>query len=302
VVPSVGDRFVLRSYSPMIAMAGGVIIDAHPVKHRRYRDDELEAIARREGGGPLAILLETVGGAGLAGVKPKDLVDATSLSRADVDAAVKEETEAGNLRVTGNGRVLSADAWRIACRAVLEEGKRFRERHPLRWGLTREELRTSVGDGASAPTFGELLQELSEAGDVRLQGDKVRVGEGEVVFEGDAAAERDRLDALFREAGCTPPDVMEALDAKRERLSREVLLALVDVGVIHKINEDLFFHDEAMRQAREAMESLQAADGGITVGTFRDRLGISRKYAVPMLEHFDGLRVTRRDGDVRVLR
>jgi selenocysteine-specific elongation factor len=185
---------------------------------------------------------------------------------------------------------------------VLEEGKRFRERHPLRWGLTREELRTLVGNGASPQTFGELLQELAEAGDVRLQGDKVRAGEGDVVFEGEAAAERDRLDALFRAAGCTPPDVSEAMDAGRARLSREVLLALVDVGVIHKINEDLFFHDEAMQRARVAMQALQSADGGITVGTFRDRLGISRKYAVPMLEHFDGLRVTRRDGDVRVLR
>ncbi len=302
VVPSVGDRFVLRSYSPMIAMAGGVIVDAHPAKHRRYRDDELDAIARREGGGPLAILLETVGGAGLTGVKPKDLVDATSMSRADVDDAVKEETDAGNLRLTSNGRVLSADAWRIAARAVLEEGKRFRERHPLRWGPAREELRTSVGDGASPQTFGELLQELADAGDVRLQGEKVRVGEGDVVFEGDAADERDRLEKVFRDAGCAPPTLAEALDLRRERLSREVLLALADQGVLHKISEDLYFHDTAMQQAREAMLALQGADGGITVGTFRDRLGISRKFAVPMLEHFDALRVTRRDGDVRVLR
>ncbi|MBZ0267089.1 selenocysteine-specific translation elongation factor [bacterium] len=302
VVPSVGDRFVLRSYSPMIAMAGGVIIDPHPTKHRRYRPDELEAMERREGGGPLAILLEKVHGAGLLGVKTKDLVDATSLSRDEVDAAVREEEQAGTVRLSANGRVLSADAWRIARRGVLEEGARFRERHPLRWGPTREELRTAVGQGASTQTFGALLDELAEEGAVRLAGEKVRVGEGDVEFDGPAKAERDRLEALYRAAMCAPPERAEAVGAGQADLANEVLLALADQGVLEKVTPDFFLHRDAIARAVEVMHELNERDGNISVGTFRDALGISRKYAVPLLEYFDVKRITRRDGDIRILR
>jgi len=302
IVPSVGDRFVLRSYSPMMTMAGGTIIDAHPAKHRRYREDELEQVVRREGGGPLAILLETVSHAGLVGVKPKDLVEATSMSKEELDGAIRAEVEAGNLRLASNGRVLSGDAWRIARRGVLEEGKRFRERHPLRWGPTREELRLSVGEGASTQTFGQLLEELAAEGEVRLSEEKVRVGEGDVVFDGAAARERDRLDALYREAGCSPPERADALADGPSDLAAEVMAALVDQGVLEKATPEMLFHRDAIAQAVAAMRDITERDGNVTVGAFRDALGISRKYAVPLLEYFDVKRVTRRDGDVRVLR
>ncbi len=302
VVPAVGDRFVLRSYSPMVAMAGGTIIDAHPTKHRRYRPDELESIVRREGGGPLAILLETVHAAGLMGVKPKDLVEATSMSREDLGEAVKEETEGGNLRVASNGRVLSADAWRLVARSVLEEGKRYRERHPLRWGLAREELRGAIGLGASTQTFGELLGELASEGELVLKEEKVRVGEGDVVFEGEAAAERDRVDSLYRDAGATPPNSKELLGPAASPLTREVVYALLEQGVLRKISEELLYHREAVEHARTVLREIQDSDGAITVGTVRDRLQFSRKYAVPLLEWMDAERITRRDGDQRTLR
>jgi selenocysteine-specific elongation factor len=302
VVPAVGDRFVLRSYSPMHAMAGGTIVDAHPDKHHRFRPEEVEAIARREGGGPIALLLEAVAEKGLGGVKPKDLVTATSLSRDEVDRAVAEETASGNLRVTGGGRVVSEDEWRVAARTVLEEGTRFRERHPLRWGIPREELRGIVGGQASPTVMGELLEEIAERGEIVLAGDKVRVGGGEVVFEGKALAERERIDHAYLEAGCSPPDVGEVIAAGSDRaLGEEVVGALVDLGDLKKVTEEIYYHREAWERAHAALLGIHARDGGITVGAFRDELGISRKYAVPLLEMFDALKVTRRNGDVRAL-
>lgn len=301
VVPAVGDRFVLRSYSPAHAMAGGTIVDPHPAKHRRGRADELEAVARREGGGPVALLLEKAGASGLAGVKPRDLATAASLSAAEVDAHVARECEAGNLRLTAGGRVVAGDAWRVAARAVVARALQFQERHPLRWGPSREEVRAAVASSSSPAIFGELLDELAAAGEVALSGDKIRVGGGDVVFDGDAARERDRVDAIYRRTGFQPPELKTVL-AEGGRLTEEVVWALVDTGVLEKINDDLLFHREAMEGARATLAVISARDGEITVGAFRDALGISRKYAVPMLEHFDVLRVTRRDGDIRKLR
>ncbi len=311
VVPALGDRFVLRSYSPLHAMAGGTIVDPHPDKHRRYRPDELEAIERREGGGPVGILLETVGEAGLVGVKPKDLVDATSMSREEVVEAVEREREAGTLRLAGNGRIFSADAWRVAGRRMIDEGKRFRERHPLRWGATREDLRGAAGFQASATVLAELLDELAAAGDVEIRHDRVRVGGGEVVFEGEAAVERDRVEAVYRVGGVAPPMLEEVLASagagggragvKAAALTEEVVGALADIGVLERLNPDLYVHAEAMAKYMTAIRGLVEADGTFTVAAFRDALEISRKYAVPVLEYLDGARVTRRDGDVRRL-
>ncbi|MFN8177457.1 MAG: selenocysteine-specific translation elongation factor [bacterium] len=301
VVPAVGDRFVLRSYSPAHTMAGGTIVDPHPPKHHRGRADEIEAVARREGGGPVALLLEKIGAAGLAGAKVRDLAAATSLPAAQVEEQLKEEAAAGSVRFTEGGRVVATDSWRVARRAVVERAERFREVHPLRWGPSREELRAAVAADASPTVFGELLDELARDGEITLSGDKVRTGGGDVVFEGDAARERDRIAAAYRQAGCSPPDLKEVLE-KGGRLAEEVAFALVDQGELERVTPELFFHRDAIAAARDALREIHARDGNITVGSFRDRLGISRKYAVPLLEHFDALRVTRRDGDVRSLR
>ncbi len=301
-VPALGDRFVLRSYSPLYTMAGGTIVDPHPQKHRRYRPDELEAIARREGGGPIALLLERVGTAGLAGAKSKDLVDATSLSREEVAAAVEQEREEGTLRVAANGRIFSADAWRMAARAILDEARRFQERHPLRWGVTREDLRATIGSEATPVVLAELLEELREAGEIEMRRDRVRVGGDEVRFEGKAKEEAERLEALYREGGCSPLLRVEVLErAPDSRLTAEVIDALVDREVLEKVTPELYFHSESFGRCRQALRDLDAREGGITVAAFRDELKISRKYAVPLLEYFDTLKVTRRDGDVRKL-
>ena len=79
-------------------------------------------------------------------------------------------------------------------------------------------------------------------------------------------------------------------------------MALVDLGVLERATPEIFFHRDAIELAKETMRSLTERDGNVAVGAFRDAMGISRKYAVPLLEHFDSTRVTRRDGDVRVLR
>jgi len=302
LVPALGDRFVLRSYSPLHTMAGGTIVDPHPTKHRRYRPAELEAIEKREGGGSIALLREAATEGGLAGVKPKDLVKATSLSAAELDEAIAEEAAAGNLRLTANGRVLSGDVWRLAKRSVVEEGTRFRERHPLRWGMSREDARMAVGQNVTPPVLGELLDELVAEGAVRVNGDRIRVGDDEVVFEGAAAAERARVIDVYRTAGLSAPDLKDVLAAAPSaRLAEEVVASLVDQGELVKITDQIYYHVGAWSTAHAALKELEARDGSITVGAFRDHLQISRKYAVPVLEMFDARRITRREGDARRL-
>ncbi|NNE43968.1 MAG: selenocysteine-specific translation elongation factor, partial [Gemmatimonadetes bacterium] len=302
IVPALGDRFVLRSYSPMVTMAGGTIVDPHPTKHRRYREEELAAIEKREGGGPIAIVLEAAVAAGLGGVKPKALAEATSLSGEEIRALVAGEQETGSLRTTAGGRVVSEDVWRLARRTVTEHGEQFRERHPLRWGVTRAELRQVLGGSPSPAVLGELLDELAAEGAVELREEQVRVGGGEVVFEGAAARERDRVEALYRAAGFAPPDRRDVIAGSADPdLTHDVLAALQEQQLLEKLDEELFYHRDAWNDALAVIRNLHAAAGSISVGDVRDKLGISRKFAVPLMERMDAKRITRRDGDVRTL-
>jgi selenocysteine-specific elongation factor len=292
VVPAVGDRFVVRSYSPMHTMAGGTVIDPHPRKHGRQRIDEIEALRSREEGGHMALFLESVANAGLKGVKTQDLVEATSMTRDEVEQAVAAEMEIGTIRRSENGRIFSTDVWGIARRTILEQGRRFQERHPMRWGMTREEFRAALGKDASTPVVGEL----------DLRGDKVRIGGGDIKFEGKAAGERDRIDAAFRTAGCAPPDVKEVVAASRDRaIATEVVAALLDQEVLIKVTPDILLHREAWAALLAALRKIAARDKTISVQAIREELGISRKYSVPILEYLDARKVTRREGDVRVL-
>ncbi|MGQ0721533.1 MAG: selenocysteine-specific translation elongation factor [Candidatus Eiseniibacteriota bacterium] len=302
VVAAHGDRFVVRSYSPMVTMAGGTIVDPHPGKHKRYRPDELDALAKREGGGPAAILLEAVAAVGLGGAKPTALATATSMTAEDLRQVIDTEVGAGTLRRTAGGRVVSTDVWRLARRGALEAGARFQERHPLRWGCSRDDLRQAVGGDASPAVMSELLDELVRDGEIEVHGDRVRVGGGEVVFEGRAKAERERLEALYGAAGLSPPDRKDVLaGAKDAALAADVIEALLEQGVLEKLAEEILVHQDAWRRALETVREIHAADGAITVGAVRDKLGISRKFAVPLLETMDAKRITRRDGDVRAL-
>ncbi len=302
VVAAVGDRFVLRSYSPMHTMAGGTIIDAHPKKHSRHQADEIDALKSREEGGPIAILTETIVRAGLAGVKTQDLVASTSMSRDEVERIVGERTLARELRRSEAGRILSADAWAVARRTILEEARRFQERYPLRYGMTREELRAVLGTEASAAVVAELVAELASENHVTLRGEKVRTGGSEVVFSGKMATERARIERTYRNASLAPPNWSEVIAAAPDRaLASEVMAALLDLEELVRITPELLVHREAMDGLRAALRKIAARDGVITLAALRDETGMSRKYSVPMLEYLDARRVTRREGDARVL-
>jgi selenocysteine-specific elongation factor len=168
--------------------------------------------------------------------------------------------------------------------------------------MTREEFRAALGKDASTPVVGELLQELANAGELDLRGDKVRIGGGDIKFEGKAAGERDRIDAAFRTAGCAPPDVKEVVAASRDRaIATEVVAALLDQEVLIKVTPDILLHREAWAALLAALRKIAARDKTISVQAIREELGISRKYSVPILEYLDARKVTRREGDVRVL-
>ena len=136
-----------------------------------------------------------------------------------------------------------------------------------------------------------------------MQGAAVRLGGHTIQLSAEELAARDQIASAFEQAGLDIPSAQEVLaNLRLDRARAEKLLRmLVKENVLRKIREDLIFHQSALHQVREVLARRKAENPRLSVPEFKDLTGLSRKYAIPLLEYLDRERVTRRDGDERII-
>jgi selenocysteine-specific elongation factor len=302
VVARRGDRFVIRSYSPMTTVAGGTVIDVAERKTRRFRSESLESLRTKESGSGSDLAAEHLRAAGRQGLAPAELE-----KRASLVGGVGEETLTA---LEGAGRAVRAEAARWYDRAAVEDlagrllavAGEFQRRNPLRWGIGKEELRSRLPRDAGAGLVGWLLETMREDGKLQLQGDRVRAGNEELVLSEAAGRAAVSLRQTMHDAGNAPPLVSELEKSWRHPDVDlwQLLDLLVDRGELTKVAPDLYYDAGVLEAARRRLVEHLASAPEITVGDVKTILGVSRKFAVPLLEFLDRDGTTRRVGDRRV--
>ncbi|HEY3281720.1 MAG TPA: selenocysteine-specific translation elongation factor [Armatimonadota bacterium] len=304
-----GDRYVLRLYSPLVTLGGGVVLDPHAVRHRRRHAPTLERLGLLLTGTPEDRLLQAAREAGLAGLSQKEASSALGLTAREAQELLDRLSE-GETAESGvvpplarlGGRWLHQDALGEGLDRVARVLAGYHREAPLRAGLSREELKSRVAPKLEAKLWIALLEAWSARGELRLTGAVVGLPGHEVAFtpaQSEAAAV---LEERYRAAGFDPPAEDAALSALPTGAQPlEVLAALIDQGTLVHIAPGLYLHRDAYDTALAALRELAAAHGSVTVGLMRDAVGSSRKVIVPLMEHFDTLGITRRVGDSRVL-
>ena len=298
-----GDRFIVRSYSPMATVAGGAVLDAGR-RYRRYREEDLQALALAERGDPLDLLL-----AALRGPQPVGAVEAarrTGLPREEATAALGALSADGRVRVVGDAPLyLATGAWHDLRARVEGELTAYHRRHPLRVGMPREELRHAVLPSLDARSMAAVVAEWTAERAVRVDGERVALPDFAPELPAGLAAVADRLVTALEAAGLTPPSVGEALAAAGfaadEEGPAEFLAHLVEAGRLVRVDPGLYFGAAAVAGAAERVRAFLRQRGQATVAELRDVLGVTRKHAVPLAEYLDGIHVTRRVGDIRQL-
>jgi selenocysteine-specific elongation factor len=194
----------------------------------------------------------------------------------------------------------SAEQLREAAIAALTA---FHAREPLKPGMSKEELRMRLG-GIDERVFLFLLERVAARSVIVVEKDKVRLATHQVRLDPDQQALLDRLEGEFRQAGVAPPSLDEAF--AKLQMSRPEDQALVQVLLderrLVRVKEGLYFHAQALQAAEAAVLAFLREHRAITPQDVKDLLGISRKYAIPLMEYLDAQRVTVRQGDRRVLR
>ena len=298
-----GVRFILRQFSPVITIGGGVIIENTPPRRISSRELYLDLLKTLEGSDQRAALRTRITAAGTAGFTSAELVARTGRNRSDIERDLKNLPEI----VAVGESVLPAQAVEIIRKGLVAAATRFHKEHPLEPGIKREELRQQLQD-VPEPVLYAVLDATVRANQLNIAGDLVHLPGRGVVMKDEEAESKKIIEQAFSAAGLQVPalkDVLAGLKIDRTRAQKIMTLLLRD-KVLLKISEDLVFHQSSIAELRHKLTALKAkaAPGAVVkidIGQFKDLTGVTRKYAIPLLEYFDRERVTRRVGDARVI-
>ena len=305
IVGALGDRFILRSYSPQVTIGGGLILDAFPPRHRS-RDvaavrARLDVLLKGDRAQQLAVF---VAGADRHGLRRGDLAARTGWRDEVIDTAAKRALADGAI-VDAEGVWLSRERFNELKRLVLNEVAAHHQHEPLLRGLAKEILRERLFAHAPIELFRGVLANLEKEGGLVAEKEIVRLPEHTRELSNEDSGLRDRLEKVYRDAGLAAPSLTEALEraGAAAQQGRKILQLLIDSGLLVKVHGEMFFHraalDELIKRVRE--HGAKQTDRAIDVAAFKELAGISRKYAIPLLEYLDRQRVTRREGDRRIV-
>ena len=300
-----GDRFIVRQFSPVVTLGGGVVLD--PLARRPLARDigrgtfleTLETGSREE-------LLAAMTARALMGLTMAEIVPRTGWLEKEI-----RET-AAKLNTAGKIKIVSEEPLGLLGRAKFDEVRRnlyervekFHKANPLLAGIPREELRASLGRRVHPETFRAALDELASERKVELQGELVRRAGAQIAMQPEESRAKDEIEKAFAGAGLAVPSVKEVL-AKlsiEPKRSEKILQILLRDKILTRVSAELIFHRDALVVLRERLAAYKKSKSErISVPAFKDLTGITRKYAIPLLEYLDRERVTRRVGDERVI-
>ena len=285
-----GDRFIIRRFSPVITIGGGVVLDLPTTLRTTGAAERLAVLAEADDAARVKLLVrEAEFGAGL-----KELVARTGWTEAAISAAASR----ASLMALANSWYVDAGWFRTTRGKLVNAVRAFHRDNPLAAGIARQELRAR--EIPRVPSF--LLDALlAAAAELALEGENVRLRTHTVVLQEDEERARAAIERTFEEAGLAVPPMAEALAASgvESKRARTLLESLVREKRLLRINQELVFHATAIERLRQVL--LARKSQHFAVGEFKEWTGISRKYAIPLLEYLDREHVTRREGDRRLI-
>jgi selenocysteine-specific elongation factor len=297
-----GDRAILRQFSPVVTIGGAVVLDAFPLIRQKpdARMQFLKTIAAGPAEKKPDALLARIGRQQKDGLTLAAAVRETGLQASALQPLLAEL--ARQKQVVQAGEVfVSSQAFTQARERLIAAVNAFHKANPLVRGISKEELREKLG--LQQPVMEAVLAELTLDKKVEVSGELVRAAGRGVELKDEEAKAKEQIEKAFARAGLKVPlmkDVLAALPVDRARAQKLVTLLLRD-RVLVKLADELVFHQNALLELRRIVTQQKTKSPKIDVGQFKDLLGVTRKYAIPLLEYLDRERVTRRVGDERVI-
>ena len=297
-----GDRFVVRFYSPLETIGGGVILDETPLRHKRKDPGVLEALKIKESGSGDEKLVQTIATFRYGLPTDDQLCRQLQLEEVELSRQLSELCGRGAVLALLPGRYLAAsvlDSCWEDCRKLLEA---YHQANPLHAGMKLAELRQKLLPGVDLSVADAMLDELEREGRIRRVADRYALQDFAVKLTKRQTAIRDRLLKIYRDAGLETPSLDELYPLflpKEKEDCKQVLESLVSGGELVLLSPQILYHGETYARVYEQARLFFDTHTEMTLAEFRDLLGTSRKYALAILEYFDRNKLTKKDGDLR---
>ena len=290
-----GDHFIIRQFSPLVTIGGGRVLDPTPVSRKFPSGPDLGILSA---GDPLSLLKLRIARRSQDGISLSELVKETGWKPGTIESKLTIAIKNGEIGRLGN-ILLTSVAWQSLKKEAVVALEQFHARNPLVHGISREQLRVELH--ASNAVFDALLQSLLLDKKIQLSGELVHLPGRGVVMKDEEAESKNKIEEAFASAALKVPalsEVIAGLKIDKTRAHKIVTLLLRD-KVLVKVSDGLVFHRNALEDLRKRVTAYKAKSPTMDVATFKELTGVSRKYAIPLLEYLDRERVTKRVGDSR---
>ena len=297
-----GDRFVIRFYSPLETIGGGVILDDHPYRHKRNDAQVLKMLAVKESGSDSDKLVQAVAEYGTELVPLQKLADRLSMDAGELEGSLEDLCGSGKLIEPLEKRYMASSefdkVW-ASCESLLAK---YHKDNPLHGGMKVAELRQKLLKGADRQRADAILDCLAREGKIKAVADRYALADFEVRLTKKQNALKTKLLQIYHKMGLEVENLDDVyVQFERNELAdcKQVLESLVSGGELVMLTPQLCIERSIYEDIWEKTKQHFAEHEELTLAEFRDMLGTSRKYALAVLEYYDKNKILKKDGDVR---
>jgi selenocysteine-specific elongation factor len=302
-----GDRFVIRSYSPMTTIGGGVVIDPLPLKHRRNRPLVLQHLTQLESDDPEKRVTTLLEEASDYGLPARELGIRMGLGAEGIEALLAALAGVGKVVVSRTGEDIiaySAVAFEKIKERLIRALEKYHDSNPAKSGIGREELRMRVARQLPDRPYRNLLTALNEQDEIVLEGDTVRLGSHQATLTPQQEDLAVRIINVLRPKSLSPPFLQELAEELKTPSAelKTVLNLLVDREDLVRIKDEYYITWTAHESLIKGIDAFFEANTELSLSNFREIVNTTRKWMIPLLEYLDRIQVTMRKGEVRIKR
>ncbi|WP_338031117.1 selenocysteine-specific translation elongation factor [Desulfonema limicola] len=307
------DRFVIRSYSPVRTIGGGYILNPIPKKHKRFRPEVIAGLKELTINESGQIIPYHIRESAYQGVSFFDLKIMTNMPEQKLRQALQSLLSAKTIVQADREKqiYIHQDSIEKLKNEITQCLSLYHKTNPLKTGISKEELRNQIfsknmgyNPDSSIKLFNLMINHMSRENAIVQEEDMVRLANHKISLGADQADVKKQILETYTKSGLAPPyfkDLCQKLNLDN-KTAKDVLMTLVDEGIIIKVKEDLYFNADYIYELKNRLVDFLKKNEQVTTPQFKEIAGVSRKFFIPLIEYFDSKNITIRIGDIRKLR
>ena len=300
-----GDRYVIRTFSPLITIGGGSVLDSSPTRHKRF-DDKTMAGLKKMTGNIEDAAEQVIRNAGFEAISPGEAALRLGEDENSIKNVLHLLTEQGSLKSAGKGnavKYIHGETVDMLGRRILDSLQTYLKKNPARTSMPLAEIRSAFLQWSDKQVFPIILKHLEAEVKIDHTSQEMNLRGYRISLDPKEQQWAEKISTLFSQANFQTPSpglIREQLHIPPDRFLK-IINHLIECGTLIRLDDKVMYPRPTLAEIEEILRNFLKKKGEITISDLRDEMGLSRKYAQAILEYFDETGLTKRAGDVHIL-